>query len=247
MRTRFTTDRTVIPTIAFNSKDNSVGIRRFAKLMLVVSLSMLACHHAYGEEYVYVRNQLGAIPPEPFADDFDLESSDVDSALDITEDEDVRTTHCPPIEKLLGEIAPANSMSASITNSANRPSDCSEGLFLPPQPGIARATSVTPFNWQATNFFHRPLYFDDTPLERYGQTKHPLLQPVISGGRFFGTFLVLPYKMGIDRTGDCVSTLGYYRPGSCTPCIRERLVPALEGDAALLEAGAALALIFILP
>jgi len=138
-------------------------------------------------------------------------------------------------------------LTAAIRSDASRPADCSDGLFLDARPGIARSASVTQFNWQATNFFHRPLYFDDTPLERYGQTKHPLIQPVVSGARFFGTFPILPYKMGTDRTGDCVSTLGYYRPGSCAPCVRERLIPAWEADASLLEAGVALALIFALP
>jgi hypothetical protein len=223
-----------------------VGIQRIANLLIVVSLSLLAGPQTYGKEYVNVQNNQGQIPPEPFADDLSLEPLDVDHPPEDEPGAAVGTA-CPPIENLINEFSRSSEMSASIVSTANRPNDCSEGLFLPPRPGIARATNITQFNWQARNFFHRPLYFDDTPLERYGQTKHPLLQPVISGGRFFGTFLVLPYKMGIDRTGDCVSTLGYYRPGSCTPCIRERLLPALEGDAALLEAGTALALIFILP
>ncbi|MCA9212663.1 MAG: hypothetical protein KDB27_06350 [Planctomycetales bacterium] len=229
-------------------------IRHFAKLTLFVSLALLATSSLSAKEYVYVQQDEGAIPPEPFIDDLDL-GADLSDELSQQSDtspfgeDDVATptTDCPPIDKLLQEIIPAKSMSASIISTTTRPADCSEGLFLPPRVGIARTTNITQFNWQASNFLHRPLYFDDTPLERYGQSRFPVLQPVVSGAKFFGTFAVLPYKMGIDRTGDCVSSLGYYRPGSCAPCIRERVIPAFEADAALLEAGTAVALIFILP
>ena len=226
-------------------------IRRFAHLVLIASLALLASTNRGAEEYVYLQGE-GAIPPEPFADDLeygadDLEDRFGDSGADAVS-RGPGSTDCPPIDKLLGEIKPAAAMSASIVSTANRPSDCSEGLFLPPRPGIARTAGIIQFNWQAPNFFHRPLYFDDTPLERYGQSvKHTCLQPFISGAKFAGTFAILPYKMGIDRIGDCVSPLGYYRPGSCAPCVRERIIPAIEADAALLEAGTALALILILP
>lgn len=124
---------------------------------------------------------------------------------------------------------------------------CSGSLF---RPGDARAYVRKPWapgelHWAASNLYHQPLYFDDTPLERYGQSCHPLIQPWISGAHFFATFPLVPYKMGLDRTHDCVYALGYYRPGSWAPAVLPRL--PWELDAALFEAGTWLALIAILP
>ena len=69
--------------------------------------------------------------------------------------------------------------------------------------------------WLASNFVHRPLYFEETQLERYGnRTKLQLLR---SGIHFFGTLPVLPYKMGADLPNMCKYTYGHYRPGDCVP------------------------------
>jgi hypothetical protein len=99
------------------------------------------------------------------------------------------------------------------------------------------------FSWAPAELAHQPLYFDDQPLERYGQSVCPLLQPVLSGAHFFLVFPVVPYKIGIDRTHDPVHTLGHYRMGTAAPCIRQRL--PFELDAALFEAGAWLGAGFI--
>lgn len=124
------------------------------------------------------------------------------------------------------------------------PIDCSGQVF--DRPGvICGAQACTEFQWCPTNLYYRPLYFDDTPLERYGQTPCPLLQPALSAAHFFTVFPTLPYRMGIDAPCDRVYTLGYYRPGSPTPCLRQRL--PFEWDAALLEAGAWVGGVFALP
>lgn len=125
------------------------------------------------------------------------------------------------------------------------PDDCSVILFQSARPDTARSNAYREVHWLPTNFFHQPLYFDDMPLERYGQTICPRWQPVISGARFFLTVPIVPYKIGVDRPYDCVTTLGLYRPGICAPCTREVLPH--ETDAALLQAGTALALVFLLP
>ncbi len=74
------------------------------------------------------------------------------------------------------------------------------------------ASSAT---WTAPNFHHRPLYFDDVNLERYGNTLPH--QNVRSALRFFSTFPVLPYKMGAHAPCECVFTNYFERPGSCVP------------------------------
>jgi len=99
------------------------------------------------------------------------------------------------------------------------------------------------FCWAPAELAHQPLYFDDQPLERYGQSVCPPLQPILSAAHFFLVFPVMPYKIGLDRTHDPVYTLGYYRVGTRAPCVRQRL--PFELDAAIFEAGAWLGAGFI--
>ena len=138
---------------------------------------------------------------------------------------DVKVTNAPPA----GELPP----------------DAAKDLLVEKKPAAGRDWAETQFNWAPTELAHQPLYFDELALERYGQTVAPRLQPVISGAHFFGTFAILPYKMGLDRAHDCVYTLGHYRPGSCAPCVRQGL--PFETDAALFEAGTWVALALLLP
>ncbi len=127
------------------------------------------------------------------------------------------------------------------------PRDASSDVFG----GAATATTYQRrwnrgwLTWSASNLDHQPLYFDDVPLERYGQSVCPHLQPAISAARFFGTLPIMPYKIGLDRPMQCISTLGYYRPGSPTPCIHQS-VP-FSWDGATLEAVAWTGLVFALP
>jgi hypothetical protein len=71
--------------------------------------------------------------------------------------------------------------------------------------------------WKASGACHKPLYFEDVQLERYGHEWGPFAQPAISTVRFFGDIAVLPYKMGIHPMNECQYSLGHYRPGSCAP------------------------------
>jgi hypothetical protein len=112
-------------------------------------------------------------------------------------------------------------------------------------PARQRAWPERELWWAATEFWHRPLYFDDVQLERYGQMRHPCLQPILSGAHFFGNIPILPYKTGIDPPYELVPTLGYYRPGSPTPPVGRRL--PLETDASLIEAATWVGLILLLP
>ncbi|MEO2046763.1 MAG: hypothetical protein ABGX16_09350 [Pirellulales bacterium] len=71
--------------------------------------------------------------------------------------------------------------------------------------------------WKASGLCHKPLYFEQVQLERYGHSWGPYLQPLVSGAHFFATVPILPYKMGLKTPTECVYSLGYYRPGSCAP------------------------------
>lgn len=134
---------------------------------------------------------------------------------------------CPDRSKLQTWFKPVTQLNADISQDAEQlPLDCSVGLF---QSAYGRANlashvrweAMPKFHWRATNFSHQPLYFDDQILERYGQTFCPCLQPIISGGKFFAALTSMPYRMWINRTHDCMTTLGYHRPGSAMPCYRD--------------------------
>ena len=101
------------------------------------------------------------------------------------------------------------------------------------------------YNWKAAALCHKPLYFQQVQLERYGHSWGPYVQPIMSGVHFFGTLPVLPYKMGIRTPTECVYTLGYYRPGSCAPYMIDPI--PFTWRAALLEGAAATGISFIIP
>ncbi len=154
---------------------------------------------------------------------------------------------CPDAAELEDQFVPISEIRVGMRSPKTEvPADCSQHVFQVARPATARLATLIDFHWQPTNFFHQPLYFDDTPLERYGQSICPPLQPIISGARFAITLPIVPYKMGVDRPYDCVTTLGKYRPGSCAPCQRE-VLPWLELDAGLLQAGTVVGLVFLLP
>ncbi len=99
-----------------------------------------------------------------------------------------------------------------------------------------RCWCPTTFAWTASSLCHKPLYFDDTSLEVYGHMWGPWVQPILSGARFFGTFFILPYEMGLELPGECIYALGDYRPGDCAPYQLDPLPLSIR--AALFEAGA---------
>jgi len=107
----------------------------------------------------------------------------------------------------------------------------------------------TIFAWKASCLCHKPLYFEQMPLERYGHVwghhLSPIIGPVISGAHFFATIPVLPYKMGLEDPCECIYALGYYRPGNCAPKLIYPIPLSLRG--ALYEAGAITGLVFLLP
>jgi hypothetical protein len=81
----------------------------------------------------------------------------------------------------------------------------------------ARSWPQITYMWKAAGLCHKPLYFEQVQLERYGHSWPPVVQPLLSGAHFFGTLPILPYKMGLTTPNECIYTLGYYRPGSCAP------------------------------
>ncbi|MEQ8850132.1 hypothetical protein [Botrimarina sp.] len=101
------------------------------------------------------------------------------------------------------------------------------------------------YHWKASGLCHKPLYFEDVHLERYGHSWGPYVQPLVSGAHFFGRLPVLPYMMGLQTPDECVYTLGHYRPGDCAPYLIDPI--PFTWRAALFQAGATVGVAGILP
>ena len=99
--------------------------------------------------------------------------------------------------------------------------------------------------WAASGLCHKPLYFEERGLERYGHSTGPITQPILSAAHFFGSIPILPYKIGLRTPNECVYTLGHYRPGDCAPYY----VPAIPFTwrAGLFQAGATVGAAYLLP
>ena len=94
----------------------------------------------------------------------------------------------------------------------------------------------TTYMWKASALCHKPLYFEDEALERYGHSWGPCLDPVVSGVHFFCKLPVLPYCMGVQPPNECVYALGHYRPGNCAPYLIDPVPISARGAA--MQAGA---------
>jgi hypothetical protein len=128
-----------------------------------------------------------------------------------------------------------------VTEAWGLPSECQ----LPQIAYQPRSWLPVQMTWKASNLYHKPLYFEEVNLERYGHMAGPTLQPLVSTAHFFVNIAVLPYKMGIHPPSECQYALGYYRPGNCAPWIIPPVPLSLRG--AMFEAAAIGAGIGIIP
>jgi hypothetical protein len=121
---------------------------------------------------------------------------------------------------------------AYVTDSWGLPTLCalSDGEFAP------RQFAETTMTFKASGTCHKPLYFEEPQLERYGHEWGPVAQPFISSANFIKNVAILPYKMGIHPMNECQYPLGYYRPGSCAPWTAGPVPISLRG--AFMQAGA---------
>jgi hypothetical protein len=121
------------------------------------------------------------------------------------------------------------------------PSECSLGGLR----NVERNWLASTFHYNASGLCHKPLYFEEVQLERYGHTAGPFRQPFVSGAHFIINLAALPYNMAINPPTECHYSLGYYRPGSCAPWMIPPIPLSLRGAAA--EIGVALGMIYIIP
>ncbi len=140
---------------------------------------------------------------------------------------------------------PFNDLSAgsrlAVTELWEVPADC--GL---PDSGLTdRLWTCQTYTWTASALCHKPLFFEDVQLERYGQTARPIVQPFRSGAHFFLNIAAMPYNAGVYPPNECRYALGYYRPGDCAPFLSKTLPLSARG--ALWQAGAVVGTAAIIP
>lgn len=121
------------------------------------------------------------------------------------------------------------------------PAECPLGGIRTAQ----RAWLASTLLYHASALCHKPLYFEEVQLERYGHTAGPFRQPIISGAHFIISLAALPYQMGIHPPTECQYPLGYYRPGNCAPWMIPPIPLSVEG--AKWEIAAALGMIYLIP
>lgn len=121
------------------------------------------------------------------------------------------------------------------------PAECHIGN----EPYTERSFATVTYTWKASGLCHKPLYFEQIQLERYGHSAGPLVQPILSGAHFFASAALLPYKMGINPLSECQYSLGYYRPGDCAPYLVPPLPISLRG--AMAQTGAILGPLYFIP
>jgi hypothetical protein len=122
---------------------------------------------------------------------------------------------------------------------------CPDIRPLPQVGSVERYFTAVNYCWVATDLHHKPLYFEDVSLERYGHKWPCGLQPFVSVGKFAGQFIALPYQMAFDPVNRDIYALGYYRPGDAAPELLYQ-VP-FNAKAAAMAAGVYTGLVFLIP
>ena len=100
-----------------------------------------------------------------------------------------------------------------VTSYWNLPAECP----LPGDDYAIRDFTMITYAWTASAACHKPLWFEDVALERYGHSAGPVKQSLFSAAHFFGSAILLPYNSRLYPPTECRYALGYYQPGDCAP------------------------------
>lgn len=150
----------------------------------------------------------------------------------------LKPDECPPFGRMRKIAEITNNIAAKP---GKLPTECplEGGEFTP------RQWEPIVFTWKASGLCHKPLYFEQVAVERYGHTMGPILQHLAAGAHFYLTIPILPYKMGLEPPDECIYPLGHYRPGSCAPWILDPI--PLSVRAGLAEGGIWTGMVFLIP
>ncbi len=100
--------------------------------------------------------------------------------------------------------------------------------------------------WKASNLCHKPLYFEEVNLERYGHTAGPIFQPVFPVLTFFREYRRVAVQDGRTRSERMpIHAWLLYRPGDCAPWIVPPVPISLRGG--LYQAAAVTGAFWLIP
>ena len=111
-------------------------------------------------------------------------------------------TAATPWSRPIGELQ----ASIAVPPGEMRPPDDSATAFSAveaDQAALQRRGPPCLLVWAPPRFCHRPLYFEEVQLERYGRSCVPRLHPLVSGAHFVSSFALLPVKMVVDPPLSC--------------------------------------------
>jgi hypothetical protein len=130
-------------------------------------------------------------------------------------------TAAPPIAD---RLKPIGEVHLPVAGDAHKPRDLAEERFsaelhLLHVTGISRPWGTIMRTWAAPGLCHRPLYFEEEWLERYGYS-YGIAQPAASAVNLGGRVIALPALIIAAPPHECIYTLGRGRPGNCNigPC-----------------------------
>lgn len=94
---------------------------------------------------------------------------------------------------------------------------------------MPRCWEMTCYTWKSSCLCHKPLYFEEEALERYGHSHGWICEDLVSCAHFFGNVALLPYHVGVETPCECIYDLGVYRVGDCAPYILDPFPISLRG------------------
>ena len=118
-------------------------------------------------------------------------------------------------------------------------------------PPVTHALDRTTWNdnlecWTAPDLYHRPLYFEQPNLERYGHVRrNTAVTSALSAGKFFGSVPLIPFKLGKEPPCQRTYTLGHGRPGSYHR--KQRPDPGFAARGGIMQAATIVGLVFLIP
>jgi hypothetical protein len=164
---------------------------------------------------------LDSIPPK--RDSPKLDDPALDAPAKIEESPSIPRSKEP---LRVGALSIPNTSISGI-GTGTTPEDATDGRLpdpmpLPYGPDREAGWSVKTKHWVAPVYCHQPTYYEDVMLEHHGHERCVVLQPVLSGARFYTGIFFTPYLATLRPPLQDIPSTGHYRPGSCAPALRQR-------------------------